>query len=827
MPGDETITTAHLEMIASGVLVDKVILERVAADPTLSAELEQIRRDNELMSEFVSLDPHTPDHEFDPITGYELLEEIHRGGQGIVQRARQRSADRMVAIKTLLQGAFASDSQRHRFEREVRLIARLNHPSIVTVHESGRTPMGSHYIVMELVDGVPVDQYCEPLRHAGDLRGIVRVFTAITEAVRYAHQRGVIHRDLKPGNILVSASGQPHILDFGIARAFGNDTQAEPLATKTGEFVGTLSFASPEQIASDPDLVDVRSDVYALGVLLYQALTGERPIDVTGALAEVIARIATEPPAAPSSHNAAIDTDLDTITLTALEKRVTDRYQTAGELHRDLENWLQGRAISARAHDFWYVARKTLRRHRVPVGIGAVFLVLVIGFSITTGILSFNLQRENKTLNGTVRGLGGALRAIDSETTPTPVRDLNQFLSQLVENIQSEVGDRSDVESAVREAAGIAYLDAPSSNYAEADFQLNRAYVLRLQSLTAPHPDLAASLHNLGRLRFKQRRFTEAETYYRQALAMREALFGKEHADVAWTMHHLAFTLQIQGRRDEALPFWTEALRIRRAVLNPGDINIANTLSGLATNHLARGDSASAAAVLRAALDIIHDDPDYGPDSLPVGRVKHNLGVAFDNLGAFGDSEQVLQDVVRIKNLSEPGSMQLARSHIALARTLLHLRRFDDAARELQLALAIQENLEIPINREPDAAILLAQIGLAQGDKDAANSQIDSVIDALAYADSPDPGSVGEAQSIRALIVAADGDINGAIEIAVAADAWFASVRTDRDPRVLENLKRLGDWYTQQQRSAEAAEIDARIEAASRPLAMPTEKHQP
>ena len=740
METPDKITRSQLEQIAAGMLDDQDLIDRIERDPELASELEQIRRDNELFGELMSVDPQPPAHDFDPIAGYELLDEIHRGGQGIVQRARQRSADRLVAIKTLLQGAFASDAQRHRFEREVRLVARLNHPSIVIVHESGRTSLGSHFIVMELIEGLPVDEYAATLREKGDLRSIVRLFIAIADAVRYAHQRGVIHRDLKPGNILVDDTGMPHILDFGIARAFGDDSHAEPLATRTGEFVGTLAYASPEQIASDPGLLDVRSDVYALGVLLYQSLTGKRPLDTSGPLGEVIARIATQEPDPPSTANSSVDQDLDTITLTALTKSVSERYQTANDLHDDLQRWIEGRAISARAHDFWYLARKALTRYRLPVAIAALFLLLIIGFSIATGSLALNLQRENKALTGTVRGLTSSLRGIDRETSALPINTLTEFLSLLVDNIQNEVGDRVDVESAVREAAGIAYLDDPST-YNLAELQLQRTYELRQQTLTPPHPDLAASLQNLGRLRFKQQRYAEAESYYRKALDMRIKLFGRENAQVARTTHHLAYTLQKLDRLDEAQEYWVEALRIRRAVLEPGDADIANTLSGLATNSLERGDHANAAQAASDALAIVLAHPDFGPDSLQAGRVAHNLGIALTNLGQLDQAEENLRQAVRIKALKEPDSIHQARSLSALARVLsrknqpdqaialarqsdelftrMHSASDPEAIRNLKLLSEIYQNLQRP----EDAQIIEKRIVSLESAAASANEQ--------------------------------------------------------------------------------------------------------
>lgn len=811
MDSAENISREQLEQIAAGTLNDPEILARVNADPELLAQLEEIRRDNELLGELLLADATpAPAHDFDPIAGYELLDEIHRGGQGIVQRARQRSADRMVAVKTLLQGAFASDAQRHRFEREVRLVARLNHPSIVTVFESGRTALGSHYIVMELIDGEPVDVFAARLRDAGDFLGIARLFVEIADAVRYAHQRGVIHRDLKPGNILVDEAGRPHILDFGIARTFGDDSHAEPLTTRTGEFMGTLAYASPEQIASEPGLIDIRSDVYALGVLLYLALTGQRPIATAGSLAEVIARIKDDTPPAPSSINPAVEQDLDTITLTALAKSVSERYQTAGDLRDDLARWLEGRAISARAHDFWYVARKSLRRHRVSVAIASAFLLLIVGSAIVTGVLALKFQRENRVLNSSVRALANPYKKVDRETTAQPITSLQGLLNEVVENLNNEVVDRPDVESVVREAAGIAFLD---DDLDKAEEQLVRAYELRRDSLTAPNADLATSLQNLGRLRFKQGRWNEARNFYQQALDMRIELFGTQHADVARTMHHLALTVQALGDLDGSREYWEHALRIRRAVLEPNHSDIGNALSGLATNSLERGDYEKAETAAREALRIVLNHPDYGPDSLAAGRVAHNLGIALRNLGRLDEAESVFLNAIRIKELTENGSVQLARSRGALGRVYFAAGQLDKAQREGEAARAIRIACGGRADEEINPELLLSEILLARNDPRAAEQMVNRAITALDDGRRPAlDRERGLALAIRARARAQQESLDAARADAVLADEILSLNRTDRDPAVLANLRLLASICDQRDDPCDA--IVARIRAA-------------
>ena len=824
MDPTERITRVQLEQIAAGTLDDPQILSRVEADPELLAELEDIRRDNELMGELLLADA-TPaaTHEFDPIAGYELLDEIHRGGQGIVQRARQRAADRMVAVKTLLQGAFASEAQRHRFEREVRLVARLNHPSIVTVFESGRTALGSHYIVMELIEGVPVDVYATVLREKGDFRAIATLFVEIADAVRYAHQRGVIHRDLKPGNILVDQAGRPHILDFGIAQTFGEDSHAEPVTTRTGEFMGTLAYASPEQIASEPGLVDIRSDVYALGVLLYLSLTGKKPLATTGSLADVIFRIASETPPTPSSVNPAVESDLDTITMTALAKSVAERYQTAGDLGDDLTRWLEGRAISARAHDFWYVARKTLVRHRTPVAIASVFLLLVVGSAIVTGVLAFKFQRENRDLNKAVRIFTDPLKKIDIETTAQPITNLQQLLTELVANLESEIGDRPDVESAVREAAGIAFLD---DDIESAETQLTRAYQLRRDSLTAPNADLATSLQNLGRLRFKQGRLLDAKESYTEALDMRIQLFGTENADVARTRHHLALTIQGLGDPIEAREYWLEALRVRRTVLPQGDSDIANTLLGLATNDLELGEDARAVAAARASLEIVLEHPKYGADSLAAGRIMHTLGVALCNLGQLDEAETMLREAIQIKEHTERKPVQRARSRCALGRVFFDRGLLDEAQVEAEQAAQIRDDAKARPDEEINPELLLAEIDLARDDPAAALQYADKALEALDTGRRPAfDRERGLALGTRARALALTDSPDRALADAGQADHILSRNRTDRDPRVLANLRLIESLH--RQLGLPAGDITARIHAAESAAAPETGEQEP
>lgn len=284
------------------------------------------------------------------VPGYRISGVVSSGTQGTVYRAMQESTSRTVAIKFVRTGD--SHRQRMRAEREVEIAARLHHPNIVTVFESRTLPGGSIVVVMEFVDGVPLDRF-EPAS-TDRLRALLQVFARVCEAIHYAHLNGVIHRDLKPDNILVTREGHPVVLDFGIAKSRGSH------ATITGEFAGTPAYASPEQASGRPDDVDGLSDVYALGVMLYHMACGAPPYELTGSIMEMARVIAEQEPVPPRRANPAVTPDLEAIIMRALRKRKEERYPSAAALGRDVERFLSGQPVEARSGSGWYLLRKAL-----------------------------------------------------------------------------------------------------------------------------------------------------------------------------------------------------------------------------------------------------------------------------------------------------------------------------------------------------------------------------------------------------------------------------------------------------------------------------------
>ncbi|MFN0135638.1 MAG: serine/threonine-protein kinase [Phycisphaerae bacterium] len=334
--------------------------------------------------------------------GYDHPLELSRGGQGVVYRAMQVGTRREVAIKVLLHGEHASDSVRRRFEREIELAAALQHPSIVTIFHSGTTTSALPFYVMDFVRGLPLNRFT---RDKGlRIDGTVELFIKLCEAVAYAHQRGVIHRDLKPSNILVDERGDVKILDFGLAKRVNREDEL----TLSDEVMGTLAYMSPEQTRGKRDEIDTRSDIYALGVILFELVTGEKPYPVSGSILEILRNINETPPASPSSlwtlgtgappmksrrpwrSRTPIDRDLETILLKTLDKQPARRYQSAGELAADLQRWLRSEPIEARRDSSVYWLLKMARKH-VGVSVTLVSLVmLVVAFSIVVAFLLFD-----------------------------------------------------------------------------------------------------------------------------------------------------------------------------------------------------------------------------------------------------------------------------------------------------------------------------------------------------------------------------------------------------------------------------------------------------
>ncbi|MFO0874666.1 MAG: WD40 repeat domain-containing serine/threonine protein kinase [Phycisphaerales bacterium] len=401
-PAGTCPSPAALDAFAAGACADEAVAAHVERCETCRAVVEETRGNNLLLADVraalaakIATQAPSPErgsrtNKPDLVPGYELQEEIHRGGQGVVYRAIQTRTRRTVAIKMLLNWRGTTTRQKERFEREIRIAAALRHPNIVTVYDSGAIGDGQFGLVMEHIEGVTLDRWSRGLDAArgrdarrNALRSRLAVMSKVCDAVLCAHQHSIVHRDLKPANILVDAAGEPHVLDFGIARDLGPEERTR--LTHTGEFAGTLAYSAPEQVSGDPSKVDTRTDIYSLGVILYELVGGRMPYSVDGSMARTIQAVESDEPAPLNRRSSDpdgpwVDGDVSTIVLKALSKDPVRRYQTAAGLRDDIDRYLAGRPIEARRDSTWYVLRKTASRHRVVVSAAALVIVLLAGF---------------------------------------------------------------------------------------------------------------------------------------------------------------------------------------------------------------------------------------------------------------------------------------------------------------------------------------------------------------------------------------------------------------------------------------------------------------
>jgi predicted Ser/Thr protein kinase len=489
---------------------------------------------------------------------YAIRGEIGAGGMGMVYDAVQEHPHRTVALKVLRRG-MASRSMIRRFRHEAEILGLLRHPNIAQVYEAGTVDEGEGaqpWFAMEFIRGEPLLAQAESKRLGTRQR--LDLFVKVCDAVQYAHQKGIIHRDLKPDNVLVDEHGEPKILDFGVARLTDSDIQVTTLQTDVGQLVGTVSYMSPEQATGDPRELDTRSDVYALGVMLYELLSGRLPYDLSDkSIPQVLRVIGEEDPSRLSMISRVFRGDLDTIAAKALEKEKGRRYQTAAELAADIRHYLKDEPIVARRASTFYQLKKFTRRNRVLVaGVAATLVALVLGL-ITTLWQAVEARGEAARALTVKDFLSDTLAATDFAAAGQRLT-----IGHVLDNAAGDVGEvfagEPETEAEVRHLLGLSY--ASMSELPKSIEQLRLAVEIRTRELGADHRDTLESRYQLAEKLRKDFEWGEAETVLRPVVEARRRILGDTHRDTLQAIYRLADVLIPLRKLDEGERLTHEAI---------------------------------------------------------------------------------------------------------------------------------------------------------------------------------------------------------------------------------------------------------------------------
>ena len=629
------------------------------------------------------------------VSGYEVLGELGRGGMGVVYRARQLALDRVVALKMLLRPVNEAEAEDYtRFTREALAVASLNHGSIVQIYELGRHG-DRPFIAMELVEGGNLSERLagvpQPPQEAAAL------VARLADAVQAAHQQQIIHRDLKPANILVAVDGTPKITDFGLAKRLDVES-----TESVGKFLGTASYAAPEQALGRIQEVGAATDVYGLGAILYEMLTGRPPFRAASTWETLQQVVGSEP--VPPSRLTVVPRDLDTICLKCLAKEPGRRYPSAQALAEDLLLFQAGQPIRARPVGWPERLVKWVKRRPAVAALTAAVIIVVLGSIAGLTMLYLNAESQRRLAERQRRlaehqeagaraitkffedNVLAAARPIGWEGGTGYDVSLKETLDVAATKIDDAFAGQPEREAAVRNTIGMTYLYL--GHFAAADPHLAKAYRLRNENLGTDHLDTLTSLHNLAMLRGKQSAFPEAIAHASQALQKRRQILGRDHPDTLWTQLVLGYAYRKNLQIDAAAAEVEPAIEACKRTLGPehsltllGQFEFAGIL-------WAQDRTAESVALKRQTLEGRRRA--LGPAHPDTVRSQGNLGVALMDLGQLPEAKMLCQQTFDVrKRVLGPEHQETLWSQWFLADVLSRMEQRAEAEKLLREGLEV------------------------------------------------------------------------------------------------------------------------------------------
>jgi non-specific serine/threonine protein kinase/serine/threonine-protein kinase len=643
---------------------------------------------------------------------------------GEVWLAEQREpVHRQVAIKVIKAGMDSAQVVA-RFEAERQALAMMDHPAIARVFDGGTNAQGRPYFVMEYVKGEPITTYCD--RHLLSTRERLELFIQVCEGVQHAHQKGVIHRDLKPSNVLVTIQDErpvPKIIDFGVAKATAHSLTERTLVTELGALVGTPEYMSPEQAEMGGLDIDTRTDIYALGILLYELLTGALPFErknLQQAGMADIQRIIRERDAprpsarvtqmgdasqeaaknrrtVPSKLMGELRRDLDWIALRAIEKDRTRRYQTANALAADVRRHLNNEPVLARAPSAAYRAQKFVRRHKGAVAAAAaVLLALVAG--VVAASLGMLRARESERVAvreaASARAVTDFLVSLFEVNDPSEARGraitASEMLSRGAKQIDGALADQPEVRARMLATLGKVY--SGLGLYREAEPLAEEGLKTSRRVLGAEHPDTLLAMNTLANLYWYEERLDEAEALYTELIATRRRVDGPEAAVTLRVQYDLMSLYALQERYPEAERLGKQTLEAQRRLLGDEHPHTLGTMHNLASVYHRQKRYGESARINETVLEQYRRK--RGNDHPETIDSIHNLATSYQYMGRKEDAEKLYREAIerseRVRGAAHPYT---ANSAALLGSLLTEQRRFDEAERLLSSAYRTQADV--------------------------------------------------------------------------------------------------------------------------------------